>query len=420
MTDNDTAPHIVLFEDEGVAGLAPLVSWRTVFELRVGRKIILDRTAQRLHAPIAGVWVRESMAAVAAHRCGTSVNQPISAGTVLANGRWMPEGPVDFPKGPCVGLTPVAADASGRSATVQPAYIVCDERLAAALPPEVMLSADNLKAALEGVPTHEAGGAMICYPWDIISRLERELEENWSASDAGVESASAERARLRHTERIHVGLHTTIDDTAVIDAERGPVFISDHVRVGPHAVIEGPCYVGPGSKVNPHAWLHGANAIGPVCKVGGEVDGCVFQGHSNKQHYGFLGHSYVGCWVNLGAGTVNSDLKNTYGTVRVPLGGESVDTGTLFFGAVIADHVKTAINTTIPTGAVLGFASTIAMSGLCPKDVRAFSWLTDDRKAAGDPERLLAIAQKMMKRRDVVMTEAERALFLGLVKTTVS
>jgi hypothetical protein len=151
-----------------------------------------------------------------------------------------------------------------------------------------------------------------------------------------------------------------------------------------------------------------------MCKIGGEIDACIIDGYSNKQHGGFLGHAYVGRWVNIGAGAENSDLKNTYSPVRSPVRGQDVDTGGLLFGGVIGDHAKLGINTSIPTGAVIGFAAMAATSRTLPKFVPSFAWLTDDGMAQGKPDRLLDVATRMMVRRKVDMTDAEVELFLDL------
>jgi UDP-N-acetylglucosamine diphosphorylase/glucosamine-1-phosphate N-acetyltransferase len=173
-------------------------------------------------------------------------------------------------------------------------------------------------------------------------------------------------------------------------------------------------YIGPGSSVRPHSWLHGGNAIGPVCKIGGEVDGCVICSYTNKQHAGFLGHAYVGSWVNIGAGATNSDLKNTYGKIRVPMGGTRMETGLQFFGAIISDHVKIGINATIPTGAVIGLATTISGSRMVPQYIPSFSWVTENGVSPGDPLRLLDASCAAMARRQVDMTDDEIELLLDL------
>jgi hypothetical protein len=148
--------------------------------------------------------------------------------------------------------------------------------------------------------------------------------------------------------------------------------------------------------------------------MAGELHGCVISAYTNKQHAGFLGHAYVGSWVNLGAGCSNSDLKNTYGKIKVPINGTDVDTGTQFFGAIIGDHAKLGINATIPSGAVIGLAASVASSGMLPKYLPSFSWVTQERIRAGDPLRLLDAACAVMARRDVDMTDDEVELFSDL------
>lgn len=396
-------PRIVLFEDEGFVNFLPLVFWRTIFELRIGRKILLDRTAQMLESPIAGVWTREWITAVAAQRCGAPANRAVEAGHVLVNARWVFDDPPAIPEPPHVGLI-----------DGEPAFVVCDNRLAAELTPAAMLDARRRRPVLDGVPKSTAPGRLIRYPWEIVSSFRDWMTQEWQSNDAVIESAVDPKVITGPRDQVHVGERVTVHPSAIIDSSQGPIYISHDVRIGAYAVIEGPTYLGPGTRIHPHAWLHGGNAAGPLCKLGGEIDGCVIDGYTNKQHAGFLGHAYVGSWVNIGAGTCNSDLKNTYGSVRVPINGTNVDSGDMFVGAFIADHAKIGINASIPTGAVIGLAATVAGTRVLPKFVPSFAWVTDDRVAAGDPARLLDVAAKVMSRRDVEITDEEVELFLDL------
>ncbi len=394
---------VVLFEDEGYANLLPLLFWRSVFELRVGRKIMLDHIAQRLGTPIAGVWTRDWISCVAAQRCGAPANQRAGDGTVLINGRWLFDEVPTFETAPCAGMV------DGHVA-----YIVCDAELAANLVPADLCDTTRRELTLAKIPRVEVGGSLIRYPWDIVSNLSDLLVSEWKPNNASIESEIDKRVCLEPADQIHIGPRTTIHPTAIVDASAGPVFISHDVQIAPYAIVEGPIYLGPGTQINPHAWLHGGNSIGPVCKLGGEIHGCVIDGYTNKQHAGFLGHSYVGSWVNIGAGCVNSDLKNTYGHVRVPINRRDVDTGLRFFGAIIADHAKIGINVTIPTGAVIGMSATIATTHVIPKFVPSFAWLTDDGLKRGDPGRLLDASVQMMVRRGIDMTDEEVEYFLDL------
>lgn len=394
---------IVLFDDSGFSNLLPLSFWRSIGELRLGRKLLLDRTAQRLGLPIEGIWSHAWLAAVAAHRCGAPANKPTEEGSVLVNSRWLVDQSIEFPRAPHVG---VVGD--------EVAFVVVDRKLADGLRPNDFLDRSAEKEALSGIPRMEVGGRMIHYPWDIIGHVGELLVEDWQPSDAVIECELDARVLLADKDSIHIGHNATIHPTAVIDGSSGPIFISHDVSIGPYAVVEGPAYFGPGTRVNPHAYLHGGVGIGPMCKVGGEIDACIIDGYTNKQHSGFLGHAYVGSWVNIGAGAENSDLKNTYSTVRVPIGGSEVDTGTLFFGSVIGDHAKIGINASIPTGAVIGFAAMIATTRMLPKFVPSFGWLTDDGLARGKVDLMLDGATRMMVRRNVDMTDEEVELFFEI------
>ncbi|MCH8146462.1 MAG: hypothetical protein IH987_00490 [Planctomycetes bacterium] len=392
---------IVLFDDRGFSDLLPLTLWRSIGELRLGRKLLLDRTAQRLGLPIVGIWSHAWLAAVAAHRCGAPANKPIEEGGVLVNSRWLVDETPEFSPSPHVG---VVGD--------EVAFVVVDRKLADGLRPNDFLDHSAEEEALSGLPRMEVGGRMIRYPWDIIGHVGELLVQDWRSSEAVIESELDARVLLVGKDSIHIAQNVTIHPTAVIDGSFGPVYISHDVLIGPYVVLEGPAYIGPGTRVNPHAYLHGGVGIGPMCKIGGEIDTCILDGYANKQHSGFLGHAYVGSWVNIGAGAENSDLKNTYSTVRVPIGGSEVDTGTLFFGCVIGDHAKIGINASIPTGAVIGFAAMIATTRLLPKFVPSFGWLTEDGLATGKVDLMLDAATRMMVRRNVDMTDEEVELFL--------
>ncbi len=172
----------------------------------------------------------------------------------------------------------------------------------------------------------------------------------------------------------------TICAGVVLDLTHGPIAVLDGAVVRPGAILIGPCAVGPHSTVLERATIRPHTSIGPWCKVNGEVGGTIFQGYANKAHDGYLGDSWVGEWVNLGAGTTGSNLLNTYGEIiaRATPDGKNERTGETFLGAVIGDHVKTAICTRLMTGSVLHtgcmFATTAPVTGC----VGAFTWATDD------------------------------------------
>ncbi len=215
-----------------------------------------------------------------------------------------------------------------------------------------------------------------------------------------------------------------VAESAILDASNGPIVIDTGARIGHHAVVVGPAYVGPGSPIMEHAVIRENTAIGPVCKVGGEVGGTIFQGYSNKAHDGYLGDSFVGQWVNLGAGTTNSNLLNTYGEIVI----DRQRTGETFLGCILGDHVKTAISTRIMTGAVVGtgamWAATAPLQS-APSMTWAVDAKPDEVREHARPttirpyrvEKFLEVARAAMARRDRAPSDAEIERFKELASS---
>ena len=105
-----------------------------------------------------------------------------------------------------------------------------------------------------------------------------------------------------------------------------------------------------------------------------DVEESIIHSYSNKQHDGFLGHEYLGCWVNLGADTNNSDLKNNYANVKVFIKDEQVDSRSMFVGLIMGDHSRSGINTMFNTGTVVGVSCNVYGPGFPEKYLPSFSW----------------------------------------------
>jgi UDP-N-acetylglucosamine diphosphorylase/glucosamine-1-phosphate N-acetyltransferase len=206
----------------------------------------------------------------------------------------------------------------------------------------------------------------------------------------------------------------------VIDASGGPVYIDEGAEIHPFTRIEGPCYIGK------RAILLGAkcregNSIGPMCRVGGEVEESILHGYANKYHDGFLGHAYVGEWVNLGALSTNSDLKNDYSSVKVTLDGKNeIDTGSTKVGALIGDHTKTSIGALFNTGAYVGAMAVIMASGKpLPKFIPSFGWFIEGVVTKGFGKKALyETAKTAMGRRKCQWTAADEAMWDEIFQLT--
>ncbi|MEJ5262261.1 MAG: GlmU family protein [Ignavibacterium sp.] len=219
-------------------------------------------------------------------------------------------------------------------------------------------------------------------------------------------------------ENIFIGKNANVKPGVVLDASNGPIIIDEDVEIFPNAVIEGPSYIGKGSKIKSCATIYENVTIGKICKIGGEVEQSVFMPYSNKQHSGFIGHAYIGSWVNLGADTNNSDLKNNYSPVKATIGGQEIETGLQFLGLMMGDHSKSAINTMFNTGTVVGFSCNIFGAGFPDKYIPSFSWGGAEKMITYDLKKSMETAKVVMARRKVEFTKADEEVFKTVFELT--
>jgi len=209
-----------------------------------------------------------------------------------------------------------------------------------------------------------------------------------------------------------VGKNVKVYPQNVLNLESGPIILDDNVTLDPFNRIDGPAYIGRGTSLLGGKFT-GGTAIGPGCKIGGEWEASIAQGFVNKAHAGFFGHGILGEWVNLGAMTTNSDLKNNYGTVRVSRGGAEVETGLIKVGSFLADHCKTGIGTLIPTGATWGVGVNYFGGDLAPKHIPSFVWGDSQKLMDHDLDKMIATANTAMGRRQTVLRSLGRSEKLG-------
>jgi UDP-N-acetylglucosamine diphosphorylase/glucosamine-1-phosphate N-acetyltransferase len=263
-------------------------------------------------------------------------------------------------------------------------------------------------AALESLALPEADVQLelLAEPHDVLGAHERALEDCLAAR---IDSGAYRELRP--------GLFAAAGSevAALVEVRQGPVVVEAGADVGPFVCLDGPVWIGPEARVNPHAWLRAGAAVGRGCRVGGEVEASVLEPFSNKPHDGFLGHSHVGSWTNIAAGTITGNLKTTYGPVRLhaprPGGGrDTIHTGRQFFGALIGEFVKVSINASLPCGARIGPAATIG--GDVPEVVAAFHNMLVGGPAGSrsTPEQAATILERMMARRGLPFLPADRAL----------
>ena len=300
-----------------------------------------------------------------------------------------------------------------------PFIAVAGERVAASLLPSGReipddLSPENVGSFLRDQDLPVLGEEVLQtldYPFDIVRLLKQLFAAN-------IQNRVSKENYVEVRDGLFVGGNVKLADTAVFHTEDGPVVLGENVCVLDFTYFVGPVYVGPNSRIIERSSVKECVSIGHTCKIGGEVEASVVEPHTNKQHHGFLGHAYVGSWVNLGAGTSNSDLKNTYGKVRARVRGRPVETGMRFLGCVIGDNSKSAINTSIFTGKTIGVAS--MLYGYVGQDVPSFcNYAKSFGQITEIPLKVASRTQKrMFARRGVEQTDVDVELLRKVFELT--
>lgn len=280
-----------------------------------------------------------------------------------------------------------------------------------------LAGADSSRVALPSTRDFDLPGSVLASPWELMEqngeRITRDLLDQ-PPTDALPIDPVPPGVFILGAYPVTVAPGVLLDPQVVLDARKGPIHLAEGVEVQALTRLEGPAWIGPRTRLQ--GGIFSSLSAGPVCRLRGEIEASVLNGWCNKAHDGYLGHAVLGCWVNLGALTTNSDLKNTYGTVRVPVSpSETVDTGLIKIGVLLGDHVKTGIGTLLNTGTVVGTGSTLfAGGGLPPRWVPPFSWGAGATLAPYRLEAFLDVAERAMARRDVVLESEERRALIAL------
>ncbi len=257
----------------------------------------------------------------------------------------------------------------------------------------------------------EASLPLFHYPHDVVRYHMQIIDDNLAYR-------IAEGDYKEIADGVFAAAGASVSQHVVTDTSDGPIVMDEEATVGSHSYLCGPALLGRKCKVKEHAAVKDKVTLGHTTKIGGEIESSIVEPYTNKQHHGFLGHSYLGSWINLGAGTCNSDLKNTYGRINMEYGGERVDTGMQFLGCIMGDYAKTAINTGIFTGKTIGVCSMVYgfVTTNVPSYVnyaRSFGQVTEL-----PPEVMQQTQQRMFARRNVEQRPCDIRLLHDMFELT--
>lgn len=384
--------NLIVFEDRLVARLYPVTIGRLAYAVTCGGYRLVDWLA-RLQRPVRGV-VRRHLVEIQRLDFPALHGQPLEreTPTVLINARVVPS------REAFQTISAILADP-------RPGIVRSESAVALAVlppgapPPPSDVGTDQWDdylqfAAVASLPALPHSLPLLDFPHDIIRHHLKIFP------DSLAERLSAGGLR-ESADGVFLAEGASLGEYVVADTRQGPIILEAGATVGPHSFLRGPAWLGSKARVIEQAAIKDFVWLGHTTKIGGEVEASIVEPYTNKQHHGFLGHSYLGSWINLGAGTCNSDLKNTYGEVKMDYGGERVATGMQFLGCIAGDYAKSAINTGIFTGKTLGACSMVY--GYVTTNVASF---TNYARLFGQvtelsPDVMAATQQRMFARRNV-------------------
>jgi len=387
---------IYVFEDQQALNFAPISSTRAVFDIRIGSETFLDR--------ICSLFPNESISLIVRDELADLVSE------VHENHEVNPE---DYEDGLWISGSVIWSEKSIKSLFQEDTVFRSKNKLVAANlslnhAKNWIAKGGPLQSDFKETESQEIEILSCEYLWDIIDQIPETINYD-AARLSPINPKDYEHINLLNPKNIYID-NASIMPGALINAENGAVIIDSGVSIYGQTYIEGPAFIGANTIINPLTKIKKA-IIGQKCKIGGELDSSIIQGYTNKAHDGHLGNSFLGEWVNLGAGTTNSNLKNNYSPVKVHINNKLVDSESLHIGCFLGDHVKTAIGTLINTGCVIGSASMIASYGFIPKTLPPFSWYVNKKHQRIDVDKFILTAEIVKKRRNKNFSRVEKELY---------
>ena len=403
--------QLCIFEDTNCSLLEPLTLYRPVFELCCGMNTLRDKILNAYPDTIYALHCRQYLENfVKSSNPEICINQINDTECLFINGRILaPQNLLD--------IIPL----KGENKLYKSGNMVIAARMSGKNLGNIKHKLTNLLTIddFDSLQIETIEIPVINYIWDLIYNNRKELINDCKFDlKNNLKGKIYDGVHLVEKDNVYIAEDTEVKPGVVLDASKGPIYIDRNVKVFPNAVIEGPVFIGANSQIKSGATIYENVSIGETCKIGGEVEDTLFLPFSNKQHSGFIGHAYVGSWVNIGADTNCSDLKNNYSNVKAFVNGKEVNTNVQFLGIIMGDHSKTAINTMFNTATTVGFSCNIFGAGFPEKYIPSFSWGGSDSMISYDVEKSIETAKKVLKRRNKEMNISEEILFRKIFDLT--
>lgn len=395
--------QLCFFEDEKLNTFHPLTLTRPTDDLRIGILTLSEKWKQALHPTKINRILRPEFAGIF-----NSGNISTDEHCIWMNSRYLPTEQLitqinNLSEGQYLtyGDTIIAAKVDGATSSKWHENGEPNFNTLFVLESNDFLSIDNL--------------------WDLFQLNGQEIVRDVEllGINNNISGTVSNHAVLEKKDKIYIQEGATIEAGCVLNASKGPIFIGKNATVMSGSHIRGPVAVCEDTTINMGAKIYEDTTIGPVCKVGGEVNNSIFHSYSNKGHDGFVGNSIIGQWCNLGADTNTSNLKNNYSTIRIPdwSDGQEIESKQQFFGTVMGDHSKTAINTQLNTGTICGVSCNVFSNDFPPKLIPSFSWVGSNVIQTYRLEKALEAMEAMMARRDVYLTEEYKQMMKTIFDT---
>jgi len=392
--------QLCFFEDEKLATFHPLTLTRPIDDLRIGILTISEKWEQALHPSKIDRIVRSEFSGIFDEGAISTDEH-----CIWINSRYLPTEEL---------VTQINHLSEGQ-------YLTYEDTIIAAKVDGTTSAQwlDNGEPDFNNLFVLESNDFLsINNLWDLFQLNGREIVRDIEllGTDNTVSGTVSDHAVLEKEDEIYIQDGATIEAGCVLNASKGPIYIGKNATVMSGSHIRGPVAICEDATINMGAKIYEDTTIGPVCKVGGEVNNSIFHSYSNKGHDGFVGNSIIGQWCNLGADTNTSNLKNNYSTIRIPdwSDGQEIETKQQFFGTVMGDHSKTAINTQLNTGTICGVSCNIFSNDFPPKLIPSFSWVGSNVIQTYRLDKALEAMEAMMARRDVFLTKEYKRMMRAI------